>query len=139
MPSRQPENDILEIRDSGCQELVGYRTQVNRATGTCTVVLDLEPKHLNRHGLLHGGMVATVLDVVCGNTASHFFDPENHAALVTVSLTLNYVAAARGGRVTATARPQGGGRSIAYVGAELRGEDGALLATATGIFKRLRK
>jgi uncharacterized protein (TIGR00369 family) len=127
------------IEDPGCQQMVGYKTRLDKETGVCTVTLDLEAKHMNRHGILHGGMVATVLDVVCGNTASHYFDPENHAALVTVSLNINYVGAGRGGRVTATAQPTGGGRSIAYVNGELRDEDGQLLATAAGIFKRIRK
>jgi acyl-coenzyme A thioesterase PaaI-like protein len=41
--------------------------------------------------------------------------------------------------VTATAQPTGGGRSISYVNGELRDEEGQLLATAAGIFKRIRK
>jgi uncharacterized protein (TIGR00369 family) len=138
LPSAPDRDDIRHIQDPGCQQMVGYRTALDRDTGVCTVTLDLEAKHLNRHGILHGGMVATLLDVVCGNTASHFFDPENHAALVTVSLNINYVAAAHAGRVVATATPTGGGRSIAYVNGELCDEGGQRLATATGIFKRIR-
>lgn len=131
--------EIRLIEDPGCQEMVGYRTEIDRRDGSCTVTLTLEPRHLNRHGILHGGMVATVLDVVCGNTASQFFDPENHADLVTVSLNLSYVAGARGGTITARARPTGGGKSIAYIFGELFDEEGRLLATANGIFKRIRK
>ncbi|MDE4132824.1 PaaI family thioesterase [Phaeobacter sp. QD34_3] len=119
--------------------MVGYRTEIDRTDGSCTVTLELEPRHLNRHGILHGGMVATVLDVVCGNTASQYFDPENHADLVTVSLNLSYVAAARQGVITARARPTGGGKSIAYIFGELFDDEGRLLATANGIFKRIRK
>jgi uncharacterized protein (TIGR00369 family) len=131
--------EIRLIEDPGCQQMVGYRTEIDRADGSCTVTLELEPRHLNRHGILHGGMVATVLDVVCGNTASQFFDPENHADLVTVSLNLSYVAAVRGGTITARARPTGGGKSIAYIQGELFDDEGRLLATANGIFKRIRK
>ncbi len=131
--------DIRLIVDPGCQQMVGYRTEIDRADGSCTVTLELEPKHLNRHGILHGGMVATVLDVVCGNTASQFFDPENHADLVTVSLNLSYVAAVRAGTISARARPTGGGKSIAYIQGELFDDEGRLLATANGIFKRIRK
>jgi acyl-coenzyme A thioesterase 13 len=134
------ETDLtFQIEDPGVQQLVGYKTTIDRRDGSCRVTLDLAPPHLNRHGILHGGIVATVLDVVCGNTASQFFDPENHAALVTVSLTLSYVAAARQGRVTATARVTGGGASIAHLLGELHDEEGRLLATATGVFKRIRK
>lgn len=130
---------FYQIEDPGCQQLVGYETTIDRRDGTCTVTLDLEAQHLNRHGILHGGIVATVLDVVCGNTASQFFDPKAHAPLVTVSLTLSYVAAAREGRITARARATGGGASIAHIFGELFDAEGQLLATATGIFKRIRK
>lgn len=119
--------------------MVGYETTINRTTGECSVTLDLEPRHLNRHGILHGGMAATLLDVVCGNTASQFFDPEGHAPLVTVSLNISYVAAAKGGRVKALAQAKGGGASVAHIYGELLDEEGRLLATATGIFKRIRK
>lgn len=131
--------EIRLIEDPGCQQMVGYRTEINRQNGLCTVTLDLEEKHLNRHGILHGGMAATVLDVVCGNTASQYFDPVAHAALVTVSLNISYVGAARGGRIVATARATGGGKSLAYIHGELHDEQGNLLATATGIFKRIKK
>jgi uncharacterized protein (TIGR00369 family) len=133
------EDATFQIEDPGVQQLVGYKTTIDRRDGSCLVTLDLQPPHLNRHGILHGGIVATVLDVVCGNTASQFFDRENHAALVTVSLTLSYVAAARGGRITASAKVTGGGASIAHVFGELHGDAGQLLATATGVFKRIRK
>lgn len=129
----------FQIEDPGVQQLVGYKTTIDRRDGSCVVTLDLQPPHLNRHGILHGGIVATVLDVVCGNTASQFFDRENHAALVTVSLTLSYVAAARGGVIAATAKVTGGGASIAHVFGELHDDEGRLLATATGVFKRIRK
>lgn len=133
-----PPEYIRQIEDPGCQQLVGYRTEMDQRDGSCRVMLELMPHHLNRNGVLHGGIVAMLLDVVCGNTASAYFDHVEHPSLVTVSLNTSYVAATRGGRVTATAQAMGGGRSIAYVNGELRGEDGVLLATAAGVFKRIR-
>ena len=118
--------------------MVGYRTELDQRDGSCRVTLDLMPQHLNRLGVLHVGIVATLLDVVCGNTASGYFDHAEHPFVVTVSLNTSYVAAARAGQVVATAQTSGGGRSIAYVNGELYGEDGELLATAMGIFKRVR-
>lgn len=126
------------IIDPGCQQLVGYETRMD-ADGKCSVALEVGPQHLNRNAILHGGMVATILDVVCGNTASRYFDPVGHAAVVTVSLNLSYIAAMREGRVTATAHATGGGKSTAHVMGELRDADGRLLATATGIFRRITK
>lgn len=79
-----------------------------------------------------------LLDVACGNAASAYFDREEHSSVVTVSLNTNYIAAIGEGRVTATGVPSGGGRTIAYVNGELRHEDGTLIATATGVFKRMQ-
>jgi len=126
------------VSDPGCQQLVGYQTRVD-ATGICTVRLEVGEQHLNRHGILHGGMVATVMDVACGNTAARYFDPEGQAAVVTVALNLSYIAATGVGPVTASAKATGGGKSTAHVTGELRGAEGQLLATATGIFRRIRK
>ena len=126
------------ISDPGCQQLVGYDTRFD-ATGACRVTLEVGAQHLNRHGILHGGMVATVMDVVCGNTAAQYFDPEGHAAVVTVALNLSYIAATGPGPVTATAEATGGGKNTAHVTGELKDAEGQLLATATGIFRRIRK
>lgn len=125
--------------DPGCQQMVGYRTEVFPQEAEARVSLDLDRQHVNRNGVLHGGMVATLLDVACGNAASAFFDPDLHAPVVTVSLNLSFVASADAGLIEAVAAVSGGGRSIAYVNGELRGKDGVLLATAAGVFKRLRK
>ncbi|MFS4582110.1 PaaI family thioesterase [Phaeobacter sp. C3_T13_0] len=125
------------INDPGCQQLVGYRTEIDAQSGLCCVSLDLAPQHKNRNGLLHGGIVATLMDVACGNAASQYFDPELHPPVVTVSLTLSYVAAARTGRVMASAIISGGGRSLAYVAGELLDDNDDVLATASGVFKRI--
>lgn len=126
----------IEISDPGCQNMVGYETIID-ASGICTVTLEVEARHLNRHGILHGGMVATVMDVACGNTAAQYFDPDGRAALVTVALNLSYIASTKIGRVVATARATGGGKSTAHVLGELHDADGRLLATATAIFRRI--
>nr|WP_072506504.1 PaaI family thioesterase [Phaeobacter porticola] len=138
MPPEAEDCSTRIIDDPGCQQLVGYRTEIDGQSGACRVVLDLAPQHLNRNGLLHGGIVAMLMDVVCGNTASQYFDAAAHPPVVTVSLTLSYVAAARSGGVEATAQATGGGASLAYVSGKLMGYDGQLLATASGVFKRIR-
>ena len=118
--------------------MVGYETEVYPAQGYSRAYLTLESRHLNRLGLLHGGIVSMLLDVACGNTASANFDPVNHATLVTVSLNTTYIAPARNGRVVATGRYVGGGKTMAYVNGELHDQAGTLLATASAVFKRVK-
>ncbi|MCU9836802.1 PaaI family thioesterase [Ruegeria sp. WL0004] len=142
LPSVPPDLPASWTREkSGCQSMVGYELDHDRAGVSRACHLDLGPQHLNYHGILHGGLVSMLLDVACGQTASAMFRPEDPIPVVTVSLNVQFVAAARGGRVTAVGIPSGNGRTLAYVNGELRDEDGRLLATAAGVFKRgsLRK
>lgn len=128
-----------EIRDrTGTQRLVGYVLDRDPATGTARCWLDLGPQHRNSQDLLHGGLAATLLDVACGNAAGLHFDSADPPMVLTLSLTLSYVRSIREGRITATGRASGGGRSIAYAAGELRGPEGQVIATAAGVFKRVR-
>lgn len=107
--------------------------------GAARCHLTIREDHLNSQGILHGGIIAMLLDVACGNTASAWFDRAEHPLVLTLSLNTSYVAAVQQGKVTATGRASGGGRNLAYVNGELRAEDGTLIATAAGVFKRVTK
>jgi uncharacterized protein (TIGR00369 family) len=97
--------------------------------------LVLKQQHLNRQGILQGGVTATLLDAACGY--SGFLVPENdipvHAA--TLSLSMNFVSAARHGTLRAIGRRTGGGRNIFFADGVLHAENGALIASAHGAFK----
>lgn len=129
------------IRDqSGAQALVGYVVDISQDDGKGRAWLDLAPQHMNRVGMLHGGLTSALLDAACGFTASRMFGGGGAAKtpLVTVSLTINFVDGGRlGERVTAIGHPAGGGRKLAHVTGELLGGDGRLLATCTGVFRRI--
>ena len=138
MPSAPPEDGIIRAQ-SGAQSLVGYVVDVGQPDRMGRAMLDIEPRHANRNGMLHGGIIAMLLDAACGFTASmKLGDGVALTPLVTVSLTTQFVAAAQiGTRVTATGFLSGGGRKIAYVHGELRDENDVLVATASGVFKKV--
>lgn len=119
--------------------MVGYVIDLGAADGSVRVTLDLAPCHLNRVGSLHGGIVAMLLDAAAGFAVSRGWSEAGNALLVTVSLTTDYIASVNHGRVIAVGRITGGGQSVKFAQAELRGEEGQLLATASGAFKRVRK
>ncbi len=136
MPSQQPDESLLIRDETGTQTLVGYVVDISDPPhGRC--FLDLGPQHLNRHGVLHGGIAATLLDNACGMTGSLSVDPTGMNPFLTISLTTQFLAAGKPGRVTATGRIKGGGRSLLYIDAELVHEDGSVIATSTGVFKRV--
>lgn len=137
MRSALPEDGIIRA-NSGAQGLVGYVVDVGQPDGMGRAWLDVEAQHANRNGMLHGGIIAMLLDAACGFTASIRLGETALTPLVTVSLSTQFVAGAQiGSRVTATGFPAGGGRKIAHVHGELRDQDDRLIATALGVFKKV--
>jgi acyl-coenzyme A thioesterase 13 len=130
-------DDLFSIDHSGARGLIGYRSYV-AGDGIAACVLRLGPQHLNRLGVLHGGLVAMLLDTAAG-LAVRNFSRDKESPTVTVSMTVNYISVAKSDEVTATARITGGGRSLKFAEAELRDQDGTLLATASGAYKLLEK
>lgn len=126
------------IRDeTGAQRLIGFVVDLGGGDGRARCWLDLGPQHLNRHGVLHGGISTTLLDAASGFTASLSVDPKAEALFLTVTLDTQFVSPAREGRVTATGRVTGGGRRLVFVAADLVDEAGGLVASSTGVFKRV--
>lgn len=133
-----PDNGI--IRDeTGAQTLMGYVVDVSQKDGKGRCYLDIGPQHGNRHHMLHGGVISCLLDNAMGYAASLSADPEGRTKFLTVSMSTQYIASApQGQRVTATGTVRGGGKSTLFVDGELCDETGRLLATSTGVYKRVR-
>lgn len=122
---------------SGASDLVGCRAYVT-GDGRAVCELLVGPQHRNRAGLLHGGLVSMLLDNGCGVAVRQALgDP--HARTLTVTLSVNFIAGATEGLIVATGRVTGGGRGLKFAAAELRDEQGNLLATASAVFKVLRQ
>ncbi|WP_300037332.1 PaaI family thioesterase [uncultured Roseobacter sp.] len=134
MPLPPPETLILD--ETGTQRLAGYAIDVSDpASAHCW--LDIGPQHLNRHAVLHGGIATMLLDSACGATASLTVDHTGKAPFLTVSLNTQFLAPARSGRVTARGQIAGGGRKLLFVSGALTDAEGGLIATATGVFRRV--
>ena len=109
--------------------------------GSGRVTLTTSSDHTNPAGLIHGGVLMTMLDVVMALTGS--YDPPPLKLMPGLTLTLNtqFITAARpdDGTLIATATKTGGGKNIFFSEGEVRTEDGKLIATATGVFKKGRQ
>ena len=126
----------LVMDGTGAQRLIGFVVDLRGGDGAARCHLDVDARHLNRHGVLHGGITATLLDAATGFAASLSVDPQARTLFLTVALDTHFLAPAREGRVTATGRVTGGGRRLLFAAGELRDASGGLIATATGVFKR---
>ncbi len=126
--------------ETGAQRLLGYVLDVGQGDGRARCHLTVTADHTNRHGMLHGGIVTTILDNAMGATGSLSRDPEGRSPFLTISLNTQYLSPAREGEaLVAIGRITGGGRSLVFVEGELTAPDGRLVATATGVFKPVSK
>ncbi|WP_423200338.1 MULTISPECIES: PaaI family thioesterase [unclassified Cupriavidus] len=123
--------------DNPLLESLGVRL-IHVAPGTCTVELDVEPRHLNRQRTLQGGLSATLLDAACGYAG---LQQDNGAPgnAVTLMLSICYLGKVSAGRVRATATVTRAGRRIYFSSAELVSDTGECIATAQGTFQRAQE
>lgn len=121
--------------EGGFADHVGYRlTHWAEGEAECCVALD--QRHLNRQGLLHGGVLTTVLDAALGYCGCYTAVPGRERRALTLSMTCNFVGAARpGDELVVRARRTGGGRSVFFAAAEAHDQKGRLVGTAEAVFK----
>lgn len=97
--------------------------------GDFVIETDFKPPHLNRAGSVHGGLIASFLDVAVAGGAGHAAGDLEKWFGVTLTLTVNYVAAASPGKARAVARSLGG-RTTRTMQAHLFDSTGTLAASA---------
>ena len=119
---------------SGFQQLLGYRL-AEWAEGRAVLELEVEHKHTNRAGVLHGGVVATLIDTACGFAATYCPVPGRVRRVVTLSLTTNFTGQVRHGLLRAVGRLQAGGSRIVFCQADVLDEQGKLVGTGSGTFR----
>ena len=101
---------------------------------SCRISFELKDFMFNPQGALHGGVIAFVLDISMGHLLRRKSGPGT-----TVEIKIQYLKAARSGRVTATGRFLRQGRTLSYLRAELVDEKGEMIAFATSTWMSLRK
>ena len=106
------------------------------AEGVARLRLPHRPEIANRKGDIHGGAVATLLDMVAANAVRSLVP--DAAGLSTITLTTAFVAPARGVLAAEGKALQAGG-SVAFAEARVTDEAGRLVATAQGSWRIIRK
>ena len=100
-----------------------------------TLVLPWAPRLATVGDVVHGGAIATLAD--CAVMAAAWSGAQVDGALrgVTVSLTLDFVDAARAEDLTARGRVVRRGRSLCFCEVDVAGADGRLVAKALASYK----
>jgi uncharacterized protein (TIGR00369 family) len=96
--------------------------------GSARLSLPIEPHLTNSLGTAHGGVIMSLLDVaLC--TAARTLHPDS-SGVITIDLSASFIGGASGARLFAEARVLKDGRSMSFVEAEAKNEDGSLVAKA---------
>ena len=104
--------------------------EVDPEEGTASMKMDVDKSHANQLGYVQGGTVATLLDGCIGIAGA--VKSGGVLAMPLVELKVSFLRAVPVGRVTGEGRTLKLGKRIAFIEASLFGEDGVLLARASG-------
>jgi uncharacterized protein (TIGR00369 family) len=111
-------------------KLLGWRLLDARPEdGWIKVGFDGKAEFLNPAGFVQGGILSAMLDDTMGPAVMVMTEGKFYTT--TISLTVNFMAAAKPGPITGEAKVTQLGKTIAFMEGRLTAADGMLLATAT--------
>jgi len=99
----------------------------------CAVTFEAKDFMFNPQGTLHGGIIATVMDISMGHLLKHVDGPA-----ATLEMKTQYVKAAGIGKFTCTGAFIQRGRGTSFLKSTLTNERGEVVAFATATWKLLK-
>jgi uncharacterized protein (TIGR00369 family) len=116
----------------GFTDLVGIE-MVSTEEGRAVINIQAEQRHLNPSGTVHGGLIATLIDVSMAEALNTITEEDEQP--FTIQITVNYMKPGNVGMLTSTAQVRKGGERITIVEAEVvQEEDDEVIALATGTY-----
>lgn len=112
-------------------ELVGLQPMW-MADGRAVLAVTLRPEHLNPHGVVHGGVVYTLIDTAMGGALTSRLEPGERCA--TLEIKINYLAPVADGTLECEAVVVERRRRIGVLEARVRERGHRLVAVALGSF-----
>jgi uncharacterized protein (TIGR00369 family) len=115
------------LRENPATSLLGFEA-VSVTPGVAVLQMDVQTRHRQLHGVVHGGILASLADTASAIAA--YTTVSDGTAIATVELTINYLEAVPSGRVKAEARVLRSGRNFVVTECELWDSRGKLAAKA---------
>ncbi|MFH0823039.1 MAG: PaaI family thioesterase [Pseudomonadota bacterium] len=109
---------------------------VSLEIGSSVLEIDLDEKHLQPFGLVHGGAFSSIIDAA--TFWAVFPEVEENAGMTSVDLKLNYLASATSGKLIARGRRIKLGRRLGLGEAEVTDQAGRILAHGTSTLMVMR-
>ncbi|UOF91159.1 PaaI family thioesterase [Fodinisporobacter ferrooxydans] len=117
-------------------DYIGMR-ELKIEDGYAELRIDITPDLLQRRGVVHGGVLATLIDGVIGSAVRSTLTDELGSA--TVELKVNYIRPAKGEYLIAKSKLTYRGGTLAVGQAEVFDSEGTLTAIGTATFMILKK
>jgi uncharacterized protein (TIGR00369 family) len=119
------------LRDSGITRHMGF-VLAEATHGRVVIKMRVENKHLQAHGVVHGGVLASLADTA-GGLASYMACAPG-ARVATIEMKINYLEAISEGSVTAVAEVVRIGRHTSVVDCDIRDHQKRLVGKALMTF-----
>ncbi len=123
-PSEAGEQSVGTLGDA-----LGMVTEA-REPGKSRMRLDVDPKWHNPNGVLHGGVIYTMVDYSMGAAVQPNLPDGEFCS--TIEAKINYLASVREGILTVDTEVVKQGRNIAFTESRVRDDNGRLVATGSG-------
>jgi len=119
---------VSGVADGGFNECVGTDV-VEAGDGQATVILQVDERHLNAGGSVHGGAIATLADVAMGAAVRS----AGGEKVATIEMKVTFLEPGEAGELRAQARVRKKGSRISIVEAEID-QSGSTIAHAIATF-----
>ena len=133
-PSAFSMEDANARFNMGFPALVGFHF-LEWEDGRAVLGLQVRPEHLNLGGVIHGGVLATLMDVAGACAGTYCADPARVRKAVTLSMTNTFTGQAGEGLIRAIGTRRAGGSRIYNSTMEVFDQQGELLAMGEGTFR----
>lgn len=115
----------------GLADLLGIEIVETEDDGA-VIELDAGDQHLNRHGTVHGGAIATLIDTAMG--AAVLREDTGDDAPVTIEMKVTYLRPTQPGRIRAEAAIRRRGKRIVIAEVDVFDAEGEAVAHGIGTF-----
>lgn len=132
--TREPIDPALKEAPYAFQEHLGFDL-THWDTDYARLTQLIEPYLMNRGGVPHGGLYATLLDTVMGFAGLYSDDPQRRKIGLTLTLNTSFLSRPRGKLLIAEGWRTGGGARTFFAEGVLLDETGEKIATGSGAFR----
>ena len=105
---------------------------IDSGQGQSKVTLEVDERHLNPHGSVHGAVMFALVDTAMGGATMSVLDEGSWCA--TVDIHTRFLAPCFSGTLTASATVRRSGRRVVHLDGVVTDEEGKEYMAASGVF-----